>query len=1353
MKIKINSICCGLLLATSVFGQGEQACGFEIKHSLIEMCSNSSLQLDTMLTEGSIDGIWLQDNQNLMTILTTDSNTIVEGNSDIDTITDVMVYYTDTINTVACVDSMVIRLNPRPDFQILGNDSVCEGIIGELEVSDDFESYLWSTGETSSQIYFDSAHYISVTVVDSNACSKTKSTNTVIHELPVVTISQSGLPCSGKEVTLFTDVFSGYSWSNGSTNQSAKIHSSGEFSVEAANEYGCVSIDTVTVEFEECPADTVSCGYSTGMAYEWPGNRNWFLAAPAYSLDSYGYIYNSLTGVSTKVGGRDEKRTSAYEGTTAASDDEGNILFYSNGRQVFNAESQEVIYDGLLAGNEVQLRHSSAAQGVITVRHPLDPDNYHVFTVDDAIAPIYGCNHFVLNKDGSLKNGPTRLGSYNTFEGIAATKHSNGVDIWVMVMSTQGEFNAYLVTSNGINFEKSNLFQAKAYSITGDYLRGSLAFSWDGSKMAITHGASWPTAERGLMLYDFNNSTGELSNKMEIAPNNQILAGYDLIFSPDNNRIFVSGNGLHLVYFDISSGVESQIRSSFTKTSLQTRLSNLEIGADGKLYYGSDYGGLQRIDLDVNTQTPTSSFSVTGEPHRSISNIYLQPSEKVQITSLLDTVCSEWQEYDLNAIWECSAKSAEKHSLIADTTNGYFGPGITNRTGGIFNPYGLTDGVYEVVFKMGNISDTLSITVQECEQADTSFCGLGEAKPYEWPSHRNWYISKYAGSATDAMIVNMETLATTPINPKGTKITVNYEGGTAASDDDGNLLFYSNGKYLYKGVGDDVEILYEGLLAGDETGGGINGRNVTSANQGIITVRHPLNPDEYHIFTVGDVIGGGAPGLNHFSFSKEGVLLKGPTNLIENTTEGIAATKHANGVDIWVAVQEYGSANYNLYLITAQGLDLENSNLSQSVGRSLTLEKARGGIAFSWDSHQLGETYPAAYPYMDQQVNLYDFDNATGTLSNRVGISPTDKIIGGYDIVFTPDNKGVYVSGGFRKTMEFLDISSGDQAIIQNSCVSYGDSFGGYAMELGPDGNLYTMDYSKQGLKKIEGNINAGTGLSYSIVNGTSAMSSQGLPTMYLPPAQEIEITTSDINTVCNEWREYDLSAVWSCSYQDAENHVLLSDTTNGYFGAGITNRTEGIFNPDGLTDGVYEVVFKMGNISDTLSITVETCEDVICQMVFDTEITQDGMEITVAHENAASYEWYDCDNNDELIDSLTTRTVTVPPGNYKVKVSEGANCYAISDCFTALPVSSNDISGSNITIFPNPADAVLSIQNSVSEGFTYEIVSILGESILSDFSAGSNVSVDIKDMSPGTYFVKICDQKGKNVIFPITKR
>jgi hypothetical protein len=157
--------------------------------------------------------------------------------------------------------------------------------------------------------------------------------------------------------------------------------------------------------------------------------------------------------------------------------------------------------------------------------------------------------------------------------------------------------------------------------------------------------------------------------------------------------------------------------------------------------------------------------------------------------------------------------------------------------------------------------------------------------------------------------------------------------------------------------------------------------------------------------------------------------------------------------------------------------------------------------------------------------------------------------------------------------------------------------------------------------------------------------------------------------------------------------------------------------------------------------------------MVFDTEITQEGMEITVAHQSAAFYEWYDCDNNDELIDSLTSRTVTVPPGNYKVKVSEGTNCYDGSDCFTVVPVSSNDISRTNITIFPNPADATLSIQNSTEGEFVYEIVSILGESIVKNSSSSKILIISIQDLAPGIYYINILNAEGNTMSFPITKK
>ena len=48
-----------------MFSQGEQSCGFEIKHSLIEMYVNSTSQLDMMLKKGTIEGSWSQNNRKL----------------------------------------------------------------------------------------------------------------------------------------------------------------------------------------------------------------------------------------------------------------------------------------------------------------------------------------------------------------------------------------------------------------------------------------------------------------------------------------------------------------------------------------------------------------------------------------------------------------------------------------------------------------------------------------------------------------------------------------------------------------------------------------------------------------------------------------------------------------------------------------------------------------------------------------------------------------------------------------------------------------------------------------------------------------------------------------------------------------------------------------------------------------------------------------------------------------------------------------------------------------------------------------------------------------------------------------
>ena len=120
--------------------------------------------------------------------------------------------------------------------------------------------------------------------------------------------------------------------------------------------------------------------------------------------------------------------------------------------------------------------------------------------------------------------------------------------------------------------------------------------------------------------------------------------------------------------------------------------------------------------------------------------------------------------------------------------------------------------------------------------------------PFEWPSHKNWYIGNYgAGIGSTGYMLNMETLESINLGGNWSEGVGSYEGVTTASDDEGNLLFYSNGRSMFTGIGTFVYKTYGGLLSGNE------GRNtVSSSLQGIITVRHPLNPYDYHVFTVDD---------------------------------------------------------------------------------------------------------------------------------------------------------------------------------------------------------------------------------------------------------------------------------------------------------------------------------------------------------------------------------------------------------------------------------------------------------------------------------------------------------------------
>jgi gliding motility-associated-like protein len=445
-------------------------------------------------------------------------------------------------------------------------------------------------------------------------------------------------------------------------------------------------------------------------------------------------------------------------------------------------------------------------------------------------------------------------------------------------------------------------------------------------------------------------------------------------------------------------------------------------------------------------------------------------------------------------------------------------------------------------------------------------CPTNAKNPWEWPSQSNWLIGnglkgKFSGGSLT-------------ITPQPNVTT--YEGTSGASDDWGNLLFLNNGRSIWDAQGN---LKFSGLLEGNEGGGASNG----SASQGVITVRHPLDTLNYYIFTVDDALTTSAKGLNYFVVDRNGNLKSGPIRLgTYRTTEGIAATTHANGVDIWVtAYASSGSTNFYTYLITCSGV--VKTPVISSVAPPITDQNnERGGLAFSWDSKLFAQGRPESYPNGDKEVSVYKFDNQTGIISDPHHISDPGTLDGPYDITFSPDNSKLYFSTVFG-TLGYYDVSSWNTATMAASLkyVKGANVNQHGAIEIGGDGNLYFGNFLGQ-LGKLTGNLNTGA-VTFSNIPGTYM--GRGLPTMYLPPLEEPDI--QEVGPFCTTDPPVDLSTKWICKGIDAEDPINNPDA---YSGDGIIDKGKGIFDPAKAKAGKHEIIFKRCSVDDTIYIIVNPC-------------------------------------------------------------------------------------------------------------------------------------------------------------------
>ena len=277
------------------------------------------------------------------------------------------------------------------------------------------------------------------------------------------------------------------------------------------------------------------------------------------------------------------------EATASISDTSGNLLFYSNGEWVMNAQ------DSIMPNGSGLLGCNSSTQGALIVPRPQNPDQYYLFTTSCYEQNFtYGLQYHII--DMSLNNGlgdvvvKNQLVALNVAEELAATYHTNNCDVWIACHELYTDnYHTYLLTDTGlvttpVTSQVGPLYQSSSNA----FGRTSLRFNRSG-----TLAAQSPRRVNGTNVHQFDRTTGLFSAYLAIPWHPMYNDPYSAVFSPNDSLLYVSGwsSGSStiswIVQYDLSRPTAQEIADSAYTVMIHggsLDIGQLQIAPDGKIY-------------------------------------------------------------------------------------------------------------------------------------------------------------------------------------------------------------------------------------------------------------------------------------------------------------------------------------------------------------------------------------------------------------------------------------------------------------------------------------------------------------------------------------------------------------------------------------------------------------------------------------------------------------------------------------------------------------------------------------------------------------------------------------------------
>ncbi len=539
-----------------------------------------------------------------------------------------------------------------------------------------------------------------------------------------------------------------------------------------------------------------------------------------------------------------------------------------------------------------------------------------------------------------------------------------------------------------------------------------------------------------------------------------------------------------------------------------------------------------------------------------------------------------------------------------------------------------------------------------------------------------------------------------------------WEGCSSIADEEGNLLFYTDGLSVWNR---NHQVMPNGTgLLGDST-----------STQSALIVPGPNSDTIYYIFTANGVDA-------HFSeldISLQGGLGDITANknilLSSNCAEKLAGIHASDGEDIWVAIHENDSAVFKAFYVSNTGVNL--TPVTSTVGNILLTQI--GQLCFSPDGKRVAMgSYNSPN---NETVDVFDFDNSTGVFSNHIGLVTSYPQT--YGLAFSPNGQLLYSGANPNNEIHQWDLSSGVKSIIQasNSIVGTDTNTVG-SFQLAPDGKIYVAKESTYYIGVIDNPDLIGAGCSYEshAVNFSPMVVGLGLPNFLASffPVIKVEHTCFGDSAHFYVLNVHGDSVIWN--FGDSASGVANVDTGLSVYHLFTAADTFQITIIQYLASGNADTFYSTVSIYDMPVVTLGN-DTMIC--IGDTLFADAG--------NAgANYLWSN---------GSTIQTISITAqGTYSVVVTKG-DCPGLDSISVTLFDCSNGVYVLNnyegVSIYPNPSSGSFMVEwlNGLTVGeVSIDVVNALGQNVFSSHEKISSNNfkkvIDLGAAARGIYFIRI---------------